>query len=338
MASSLAAASSAVAQPGSGYFYELLRALGISQATARHLQDLLLRPLSILIVVLVAWAISRYGARAIRQTVRRVRSRAESRAAAAAASDSAVPDTTTVHLALAQRVETVGRILANCWRVVVWVIAILTILGTIGIDLTPLVAGATVIGATVGFGAQALVRDYLSGFLLLAEDQFRIGDTLQTATASGVVEEMTLRVTRLRAADGSVWYVPNGDIRTLGNLSRHSAVSFLDTFLPLGTPLGPATTAIEEEARAAVAQPDVAGAVLDTPVMLGVEQADATGIVLRMSIRSRPGSSERVVRAIRTRVAARLAADGLLQSVASPEAGAPAPTGAAPPEAAPPAG
>ena len=319
MAVNLEAAASSQAAPASGYLYELLRALGISESTARHLQDLLLRPLSILIVVLVAWLVSRYGARLIRETVRRVRSRAELRAAAASASDAGIPDNSAVHLALAQRVETVGRILANCWRVVIWVIAVLTILGILGINLTPLVAGATVIGATIGFVAQSLVRDFLSGFLLLAEDQYRIGDSLVTQTAAGTVEEMTLRVTRLRAEDGTVWYVPNGDIRTVGNLSRHSTVSFLDTFVPLGTPLGPAAAAIEEEARAAVAEPEVAGFVLDTPVMLGVEQADSTGVVLRLSIRSRAGSGEKVARAIRTRIATRLAAEGIAQSPDAPE-------------------
>jgi moderate conductance mechanosensitive channel len=313
----LAAASSAGTEPGSGYFYELLHALGVDQTTARHLQDLILRPLSVLIIVLAAWAISRYGARGIRQAVRRVRNRAESRAAAAAASEG-VPDNAAIHLALAQRIETVGRILANCFRIVVWVIALLTILGTIGIDLTPLVAGATVVGATVGFGAQTLVRDYLSGFLLLAEDQYRIGDTLQTTTALGVVEEMSLRVTRLRGSDGSVWYVPNGDIRTLANLSRNTTVSFLDTFVPLGTPLGPAAAVIEEEARAAVAEPDIAGSVFDTPVMLGIQQADDTGIVIRLSIRSRPGTSDTVLRAMRTRVTARLLTEGFLQAPAEP--------------------
>jgi len=286
--------------------------MGVSTGTARHLQDLLLRPVSIVIVVLVAALVSRLGARLITRTVRQLRSRAVSRAEAAAISDAGLPDNAAVHVAHARRVETVGRILANCWRVVIWVIAVLTILGIVGINLTPLVAGATVIGATVGFGAQTLVRDFLSGFLLIVEDQYRIGDTLETASATGVVEEMTLRVTRLRGDDGTVWYVPNGDIRTLGNLSRHSAVSFVDTFLPIGVPVGPAAAAIEQEARAVVAEPEIAGFVLDSPVMLGVESVDSTGSVLRLSIRTRAGSADQVARSIRTRVAARLVADGLL--------------------------
>ena len=319
MALQLPAASPAPASSGSGYLYEALRAVGVDASTARHLQDLLLRPLSILIIVLVAWLAAHYGARGIRRAVRQVSNRAELRAEAAAASDGGLPDNAAVHKAVAQRVETVGRILANCFRVTIWVIAVLMIIGTLGINLTPLVAGATVVGATVAFGAQTLVRDFLSGFLLIVEDQYRIGDSLQTTTASGVVEEMTLRVTRLRGADGTVWYVPNGDIRTLGNFSRHTAVCFVDTFLPLGVPIGPAAAAIEEEARAAAAEPEIAGFVLDSPVMLGVDGADSTGVVLRVSIRCRSGSSDEVARAIRTRIATRLTADGLLKEAAVPE-------------------
>src|SRR5271166_2761503 len=298
MALQLPAASPAPASSTSGYLYEALRAMGVDAPTARHLQDLLLRPLSILIILLVAWLAARYGARGIRRAVRKVSNRAELRAEAAAASDGGLPDNAAVHKAVAQRVETVGRILSNCFRVTIWVIAVLMIIGTIGINLTPLVAGATVVGATVAFGAQTLVRDFLSGFLLIVEDQYRIGDSLQTTTASGVVEEMTLRVTRLRGEDGTVWYVPNGDIRTLGNYSRHTAVCFVDTFLPLGVPVGPAAAAIEEEARAAAAEPEIAGSVLDSPVMLGVDGADSTGVVLRVSIRCRSGSADKVARAI----------------------------------------
>jgi small conductance mechanosensitive channel len=118
------------------------------------------------------------------------------------------------------RASTVTAMVANLWRVVVWAIALFVALETIGINLTPLLAGATVIGATIGFGAQSLVRDLLSGFLLIVEDQFDIGDTLVVGDITGTVEDLTLRVTRLRAADGTVWVVSNGEIRQLGNRSR----------------------------------------------------------------------------------------------------------------------
>ena len=309
-----AAASGSSTEPGSGYLYQALRALGVSDSTAHNLQVLLLRPLSILIVVLVTWIAARYGSRVIRRTVSAFESRAQQRADAARDADDGSPDSPESHLALARRVETVGRIVANIWRGVAWTIGVLILLGLVGVNLTPLIAGATVVGATVGFGAQTLVRDFLSGFLLLVEDQYRIGDTLQTTTATGVVEEMSLRVTRLRGADGTVWYVPNGDIRTLGNHSRHAAVVGIDIFVPIGTPIGEASDLALVEAQAAAEDPEIAGAVLDSPVLLGVEQTDATGAVLRLSVRARSGTGDTVARAIRTRVNARLVDAGLLKA------------------------
>lgn len=287
---------------GSGYLYELLRTLGISDDTARHLQILLLRPLSIAITLLVTWLIARYGSRFIHKTVTAVRTRAEQRAEAAREAQDDLPDTPESHLALARRVETVGRIVANIWRAAVWTIGGLIILGFLGVNLTPLVAGATVIGATVGFGAQTLVKDFLSGFLLLVEDQYRIGDTLETTTATGVVEEMTLRVTRLRGADGAVWYVPNGDIRTLANYSRHAAVVTIDFTVPVDGDLRAAAEVIEREAHVACEDPAVAGMCLDSPVLLGVTSADGDGSVLEVSVRARVGTGDKVARAVRTHV------------------------------------
>ncbi len=289
-------------EPGSGYLFELLRTLGISDGTARHLQILLLRPLSIVVTLVATFLIARYGSRAIHRTITAVRKRADQRAEAVRRADDGLPDTPESHRAMSRRVETVGRIVANIWRAAVWTIGLLVVLGFLGVNLTPLVAGATVIGATIGFGAQTLVKDFLSGFLLLVEDQYRIGDTLETATATGVVEEMTLRVTRLRGADGTVWYVPNGDIRTLANRSRHAATVTIEIFLPAGADLRRAAELAEHEARATCEGPGIAGMCLDSPVMLGVLRTDATGTVLGLSVRARVGCGDAVASAIRTRV------------------------------------
>ena len=90
----------------------------------------------------------------------------------------------------------------------------------LGINLTPLLASATIIGATLGFGAQQIIRDYLSGFLLTVEDQFSVGDSITVDGTGGVVEDVTMRVTRVRGLDGTIYFVPNGDIRLLANTSR----------------------------------------------------------------------------------------------------------------------
>ena len=119
-------------------------------------------------------------------------------------------------------------------------------LGTIGLNLTPLLAGATVIGATLGFGAQSMVRDLLAGVLLTVEGQFDIGDTIMVGDTSGTVEDLTLRVTRLRSDDGTVWYVPNGEIRKLANSSRGWAQATVDVPGP-GRP--PASTPCSTPSR-----------------------------------------------------------------------------------------
>ena len=140
--------------------------------------------------------------------------------------------------------------MANVWRFVVAIFAVAVILGMLGIDLTPLLASATVIGATIGFGAQALVRDYLSGFLLTVEDQFVIGDTISVNGVTGTVEDLSLRVTRVRAVDGSLVYVPNGDIRQLTNTSRGWAKAVVEVDVPI-TSAADLTRAIEVVTEAA---------------------------------------------------------------------------------------
>lgn len=189
----------------SGWLYDLLRWAGVAQPTAAHLQQVVVKPVSVVVIAVGAAVASWLGNRVIRHWIGSAARKATARRGSQRAS---------------ARASTVTAMVANLWRVVVWAIALFVALETIGINLTPLLAGATVIGATIGFGAQSLVRDLLSGFLLIVEDQFDIGDTLVVGDITGTVEDLTLRVTRLRAADGTVWVVSNGEIRQLGNRSR----------------------------------------------------------------------------------------------------------------------
>lgn len=278
------------AQSTSGYLYELLRVLGASRGAARHVQDLLLRPVTIVLIFVVAALVAHFGSSVIRRSLHSLRARAELRAESRSELPPELARDQSRLATVMARIDMFGRIAANIWRVVIWVIALLSILGVLGIDLAPFVAGATILGATIGFGAQTLVKDYLSGFLLLAEDQFRIGDDVATASATGVVEEMTLRVTRLRGNDGTIWYVPNGDIRTLGNTSRSSSSSYVDVIVPIGAPLGRTGALIEEELRRLVGVRDFASGSLEPPSLLGIEQVDATGVTFRVALHSPAGA------------------------------------------------
>ena len=110
-------------------------------------------------------------------------------------------------------------------------------LGEIGINLGPLIAGAGIVGVAVGFGAQSIVKDFLSGMFMLVEDQYGVGDSVDVGLASGTVERMTLRTTILRDTNGSVWYIPNGEIARVGNRSQVWSRAVLDIDVAYDTDL-----------------------------------------------------------------------------------------------------
>jgi small conductance mechanosensitive channel len=189
--------------------------------------------------------------------------------------------------------------------------ATLVVLSKIGIDLAPFLFGATVIGMTIGFGAQTMVKDFLAGFLLLIEDQYRIGDTITAAGMTGVVDEVSLRVTRLRSSDGSVWYVPNGDIRELANQSRQWMTTPIDISFPVGTNFEAATTAVKAGLGAVVDDPAFESRFLEPPSVTGVTAIDKDGYTVRISVKTAPLVGEEIAREIRSRVTMSLDNSGL---------------------------
>jgi small conductance mechanosensitive channel len=284
-----------LASTPSGYIYELLHALGVSQQSALHVQDLLLRPVSVALVVLGSWLLARIGSKLIRRTLSRVRLRHVGRDASST-----------------RRVETVSRIVANAWRVAIFVIGIITILSIVGINLSPFLAGATVIGATIGFGAQSLVRDFLSGLLMLLEDQYRIGDLIDVNDVSGTVEEVSLRVTRLRSADGTVWFIPNGQILKLGNHSRHWSRALVSVGVAVDVAIEQATAVIEAAAREALLEPAIAAKVLSEPHVLGVSHVTPNVVTIDVVIQTQPLSGDMVERAVREAVTIALGREHML--------------------------
>jgi small-conductance mechanosensitive channel len=131
-----------------------------------------------------------------------------------------------------QRVRALGAILRSAASVTIFSIAGFAVLGDLGINLAPLLASAGVVGVAIGFGAQNLVRDYLSGIFMLVEDQYGVGDVITVGTATGTVENVTLRITRMRDVNGVVWHIRNGAIETLGNESQGWARAVTDFPVP----------------------------------------------------------------------------------------------------------
>jgi small-conductance mechanosensitive channel len=260
------------------------------------------RAIEAVAVVAVALALSYAGRRALRRLRRAIRRKG------ADGAPSRAP----------RRVETAVSLAGGLWRAVVWIVAVLVLLSTFGINLLPVLAGATVVGAALGFGAQSLVRDYLSGFFILVEDQYGIGDTISIGDVSGVVEDLTLRVTRLRALDGRVWYVANGEVRTVANASLQWSRAVVDIPVPPGSDVARVTAAITDEAQAVSKEPEWASSCLETPEVWGVDALDASGMTIRVAVRTKALEDARVARVLRSRITARLHREGLLGSDGSP--------------------
>jgi small-conductance mechanosensitive channel len=211
-----------------------------------------------------------------------------------------------------QRAETLAGVAVSLVRVFVWTFAVLLILGELGLNLGPFLAGASIVGVALGFGTQSLVKDFVSGFFILVEDQYGVGDVITIADTTGTVEEINLRVTRLRGSDGTVWFVPNGEIRKVGNSAREFARSIVDVIIPNKADLAGAMTAIAEEAAALVKEPAWAEAVLEEPEVLGVESIGADNVTVRVSTKITPAHRAPLAREMRSRISSRLQRDGLV--------------------------
>jgi len=210
-----------------------------------------------------------------------------------------------------QRATTLGGVAASTLRVGIWTVAVLLVAGEIGLNLGPLLAGAGIVGLALAFGAQTLVKDFVSGFFILAEDQYGVGDLITVGAVTGNVEEVNLRVTSIRANDGTVWFVPNGEIRMVGNAAKEWGKAVVDVVVPRGADLALAITAITDEVEALAADPDWTEALLEKPQVLGVESMGTEGVTVRIEVKTTPTNRLRTARELRTRVGARLYREGI---------------------------
>jgi small conductance mechanosensitive channel len=211
----------------------------------------------------------------------------------------------------AARAQTIGLVLRSLASGVIWTFAVLYVVAAAGLQLGPLLAGAGIAGVAIGFGAQSLVKDFLAGLFILMEDQYGVGDVVDLGPAVGTVEEVTLRTTRLRDVNGTVWHVPNGEIRRVGNSSQQWARSVLDLSVPYGTDLERALGVLEEVADEAAASLDLADDLLEAPQVWGVEHVALDGVTLRMVVKTRPGAQFEVTRILRARVMEAFSAAGI---------------------------
>lgn len=202
----------------------------------------------------------------------------------------------------ARRVETVAALLRSIVSASVWTFAVLMALGELGLNLGPLIAGAGIVGVAVGFGAQNLVRDFLSGIFMLVEGQYGVGDVIDAGPATGTVESISLRSTRLRDIHGTVWHLPNGQIERVGNQSQQWSQAVLDVDVSYDTDISHATDVINTAAAALADDPAFAESVIAEPEVWGVENLGADSVAIRVVLKTAPANQLKVTRALRARV------------------------------------
>jgi len=259
-----------------------------------------IQPTTALLILVAAWVANRLVRRAIR---RLVASMSEDRGLAALKAPTALARTGEIpSLRRVQRAETVGALLASVASFGIWTLAGLMALGTLGLDLGPLIAGAGIVGVAVGFGSQNLVRDFISGIFMLMEDQYGVGDVVDAGPATGTVEGVGLRTTRLRDVSGTLWHIPNGEIRRVGNRSQGWARALVDVELAYSTDLDDATGTIERVGHELYAEEQWAPKILEQPEVWGVEELGRDGIRVRLGAKTRPLEQWKVARELRARL------------------------------------
>ena len=272
---------------------------GIPDETVRAVAAAVLEPaLTVVGVLGLALLASRLARRAVRRVVARAKAPSGSRFLELGA-DTAELRTSSVRRA--QRAEALGTLADSAVRTVIWGFAVLTALGTVGIELAPLIAGAGIVGVAVGFGAQNLVRDLLAGVSMLLEDQYGVGDVVDVGEATGVVEAVGLRTTRLRDLRGTVWHVPNGVITRVGNLTQEWSRAVVDVGVAYDVDLDRAQEVLRGVLDRFAAEPEQE-VLLEAPELLGVEALSASSVDLRVLLRTRPGEQWAAARRLRSAV------------------------------------
>lgn len=204
-----------------------------------------------------------------------------------------------------QQMRTLAGILSSVGTAVIIIIAALTALPEFGVNVTPIEAVAGLASFALGFGAQNLIRDWISGILIVVEDQFVIGDLVRIGDTIGRVESLTLRRTVLRDLQGAVVHISNGEIRQAANLSHDWSQLFLDVTLPPEEPVDRALGALDRVAAEFRADAAWSPALVDGPRVLGVEAITLSGSSLRLQVRTAPNRQHDVARELRRRIHAR---------------------------------
>ena len=275
------------------------------------------KPLTVLIILLLAIIARRIVRRALDHMVERIASEkkhAEEDEAARTAEEGRTWDPERLADKMkqlrerteraSQRAQTLGTLFKSIATTIIWAVALMMLLGEFDVNLGPLIAGAGIIGVAVGFGAQSIVRDLLTGVFMLIEDQYGVGDVVDLGDAVGTVESVGLRTTRLRDISGTVWHVPNGAIARVGNMSQLWARVPLDLDVAYDTDLDEAMAIIKRVADEVWHEQGESTTVLEEPTLSGVQAFGADAVTIRVMLKTEPSEQWATARLMRRRIKA----------------------------------
>ena len=265
-----------------------------STALAKIGDAILGTPLTIALIGLGALLVNRFVGRLVERALRGVRSNVmrERMTVVRRRAPGAVAETPESIMRGDQRLDALTSILRSVAGFAILLLASFMVLSELGVDVAPLIAGAGVVGVAIAFGSQSLVKDFLNGLFILAEDQFGVGDVVDLdPQVNGTVEAVSLRTTRLRAADGTVWHVPNGAIVRVGNKSQHWGRALLDVEVVADTDIDHAEHVIKRVSSALYGdRTDI----LEVPEVRGVEKRGDDAIAIRVLVKTLPADREAV--------------------------------------------
>lgn len=222
----------------------------------------------------------------------------------------AKPGRTVVHM------TALAHLLRSVWTFLLVIVVILTILSILGIPLNPVLASAGIGGIVLAFGAQSLIKDYLSGISMIIEDQYGVGDQVNVGEITGTVEAITLRITKILDTNGTIWYVRNGEILRVGNISQGYSTGIIDVPVAYGADVGIVTDVLGAVVAEVSKDPLVAEKLLKPPQLLGVESITPTTMTMRIIIKTPPNQQYGLARDIRERAMAALATAGIPSPIA----------------------
>ncbi len=210
-----------------------------------------------------------------------------------------------------KRARTLASLLRTLGTTLVTIVGAMMALREFGLDITPLLAGAGVVGLAIGFGAQSLIKDIIAGFFVLMEDQFHVGDVIQAAGVSGQVERMTLRMTIIRDLQGTVHFIPNGEIKVVSNLTKEWSRAVLEVSVDYAEDVDRVSGVLAEVGRALAQDEALGRLVLEPAQVLGVESLSDSQVTIRMMVKTVPLKQWDVARELRRRIKARFDQEGI---------------------------